>query len=71
MAAKKDGEPVKDEDAQTACSLACSADAIIFGDLNDVESEVRKRSENNRAYRVIEEVGTDTNVYYQVKVRNT
>lgn len=71
LAAKKDGEPVKDEDAQTACSLACSADAIIFGDLNDVESEVRKRSENNRAYRVIEEVGTDTNVYYQVKVRNT
>ncbi|MEQ8908306.1 MAG: TAT-variant-translocated molybdopterin oxidoreductase [Vicingaceae bacterium] len=71
LKAKKEGRKVNDEEAQTACSTACSSNAIIFGDLNDVESEVRERSENSRAYRVIEEVGTDPNIYYQVKVRNT
>ena len=43
---------------------------ITFGDLNDMASQVLEKSKSNRAYRVIEEVGTQANVYYQVKVRN-
>lgn len=70
LEAKKAGTPVMDGAIQTACSSACGAGAIKFGDLNDKESEVRAGMDNDRAYRVIEEVGQDTNVYYQTKVRN-
>lgn len=70
LEAKKAGTPVMDGAIQTACSSACGSGAIKFGDLNDKESEVRAGMENDRAYRVIEEVGQDTNVYYQTKVRN-
>ncbi|MEQ8625157.1 MAG: TAT-variant-translocated molybdopterin oxidoreductase [Vicingaceae bacterium] len=69
--AKKEGRPVQDGDIQTACASACPTNAITFGDLNDKSSEVLAATQSNRAYRVIEEVGTQANVYYQVKVRNT
>lgn len=70
LEAKKAGTPVIDGSIQTACSSACGSGAIKFGDLNDKESQVRAGMENDRAYRVIEEIGQDTNVYYQTKVRN-
>lgn len=70
LEAKKAGMPVQDGAIQTACSSACGSGAIIFGDLNDKESKVRAGMDNDRAYRVIEEVGQDPNIYYQTKVRN-
>jgi molybdopterin-containing oxidoreductase family iron-sulfur binding subunit len=70
LEAKKEGRPVRDGDVDCACSTACGSGAIIFGDLNDKGSEVRAGMEKDRAYRVIEEVGQDANVYYQTKVRN-
>lgn len=69
--AKKEGRAVQDGEIQTACASACPTNAITFGDLNDKSSEILVASKANRAYRVIEEVGTQANVYYQVKVRNT
>ena len=70
LEAKKEGRPVRDGDVDCACSTACGSGAIIFGDLNDKGSDVRAGMEKDRAYRVIEEVGQDANVYYQTKVRN-
>ena len=69
--AKKDGRPVKDGEIQTACASACPTNAITFGDLNDEASAVLANTTSSRAYRVVEEIGTQNNVYYQVKVRNT
>jgi molybdopterin-containing oxidoreductase family iron-sulfur binding subunit len=69
--AKKEGRTVRDGEIETACASACPTNAITFGDLNDKASMVKKESTSKRAYRVIEEVGTQPNVYYQVKVRNT
>ncbi len=69
--AKKEGRAVMDGEIETACSSACPTHAITFGDLNDSASQVRGLADSNRAYRVIEEVGTQPNIYYQVKVRNT
>lgn len=68
--AKKAGTKVMDGNIQTACASACPTNAITFGDINDKESKVRANIEHNRAYRVIEEVGQQANVYYQLKVRN-
>ncbi len=69
--AKRDGRVVKDDEFQTACSMACDSGAMVFGDVNDPESEVRKLKNNNRMYYLLEAVGTKPNVYYQTKIRNT
>ncbi len=69
--AKRDGREVKDGEFQTACSLACSNGAMVFGDGNDKESKVAKLKEDNRMYHLLESVGTKPNVMYQTKVRNT
>ncbi len=70
LEAKKAGEKVVDGSIQTACSSSCPTNAITFGDINDTESSVRTKMEDDRAYRVIEEVGFEPNIYYQTKVRN-
>jgi molybdopterin-containing oxidoreductase family iron-sulfur binding subunit len=71
LEAKKAGRPVRDGDIETACSAACGTGAITFGDLNDRESKVRAGRENERGYQMLEEIGTQPNVTYLAKVRNT
>lgn len=71
LEAKKAGRPVKDEEFQTACSSACNSGAIVFGDINDKESKVAALKEDKRMYHLLEHVGTQPNVFYHVKVRNT
>ena len=68
--AKRDGRKVTDKDWQTACSDACSDGAMVFGDVNDKESEISKVREGDRTYRVLESLGTKPNVIYQTKIRN-
>ncbi|MDP5100520.1 MAG: TAT-variant-translocated molybdopterin oxidoreductase [Nonlabens sp.] len=70
LEAKKDGRTVKDGEFATACSNACSNGAIKFGDINDKESEIFALKQQDRMYHLLEEVGTEPNVMYQVKVRN-
>ena len=69
--AKRDGREVKDGEFQTACSAACGSGAMIFGDVNDKESQVAKLKEDDRMYHLLEYVGTKPNVFYHTKVRNT
>jgi MoCo/4Fe-4S cofactor protein with predicted Tat translocation signal len=69
--AKRDGRVIEDGEFQTACSMACSNGAIVFGDINDKESEVAELKESDRMYHLLEYVGTKPNVFYHVKVRNT
>jgi molybdopterin-containing oxidoreductase family iron-sulfur binding subunit len=47
-----------------ACVSACPAKAIAFGDLNDPRSEVSRLSQSPRAYRLLEELGTEPKVSY-------
>ena len=69
--AKRDGRLVKDGEFQTACSAACGNGAMIFGDINDKESEITALKDGDRMYHLLEYVGTKPNVIYQTKVRNT
>jgi len=71
LTAKKEGRPVKDEEFQTACSSACPTGAMVFGDVNDKQSEVALITEDERAFHLLAEVGTKPNVFYHLKVRNT
>ena len=69
--AKRDGRIIEDGEFQTACSSACSNGAIVFGDVNDEKSKVAELKESDRMYHLLEHVGTQPNVFYHVKVRNT
>ena len=69
--AKNEGRAIVDGEFQTACSSACSTGAMVFGDINDKESQVAKLVEDERMYHLLEHVGTKPNVIYHVKVRNT
>jgi molybdopterin-containing oxidoreductase family iron-sulfur binding subunit len=70
LTVKKEGRKLKDGDIQTACASACPTHAITFGDLNDETTLVHQFSKEPRSYVLLEEVGTQPNVYYQTKVRN-
>jgi MoCo/4Fe-4S cofactor protein with predicted Tat translocation signal len=70
LLAKKESRPVKDGDVITACAEVCPTNAIVVGDWNDIQSVVRKSSEETRAYQALEEVGIKPNMWYKVKVRN-
>ena len=61
---------MRDGAIETACSAACGAGAIIFGDLNDKDSKVSARFKEERAYHMLEEIGVKPNVSYLAKVWN-
>ena len=71
LIAKNEGRVIVDGEFQTACSSACTTGAMVFGDVNDAESQVAKLVEDERMYHLLEHVGTKPNVFYHVKVRNT
>ncbi|SDG48604.1 TAT-variant-translocated molybdopterin oxidoreductase [Psychroflexus sediminis] len=69
--AKREGRVIEDGEFKTACSSACDNGAILFGDINDKESVVYKKTQDDRMYHLLEYLGTKPNVMYQTKVRNT
>ncbi|HVZ57770.1 MAG TPA: TAT-variant-translocated molybdopterin oxidoreductase [Chitinophagaceae bacterium] len=71
--AKKEGRPLEDGEAKTACMTACPTDAIVFGNVHDKTSRVSKLRQDNpqRLFYVIEQLHTLPNVSYLAKVRNT
>jgi MoCo/4Fe-4S cofactor protein with predicted Tat translocation signal len=56
--AKNTDRPIQDGDITPACAQACPAQAIVFGDLRDKDSRVRKLFEDNRSYALLEELNT-------------
>lgn len=62
--ARAQGRELREDDYQPACAEVCPADAITFGDLDNPNHRVAELSENPRAMRVMEELGTEPKVYY-------
>lgn len=50
-----------------ACAEICPTGAIKFGDLNNPEHEVSKLAASKYAFRLLEKLGTDPQVYYYSK----
>ncbi len=71
--AKIEGRAIADEEVQhmTACATVCPGHAITFGDLNNPESRVREEANSPRAFRLLEELGTDPSVVYLKRDRRT
>ena len=70
LKAKMEKRSVKDGDIKVACQQTCPANAIVFGNVNDPNSEVAQALKSERTYYVLEELNTQPGVGYQVKVRN-
>ena len=70
LKAKISGEPVKDEDVQTACSTACSTGAMVFGDVNNDTHEIQNLKKDERSYQLLEHLNVAPSVFYQTKIRN-
>lgn len=56
--------PGVDPEASPACVNACIADALKFGDLEDMESNVSKLLIEKSWFRMHEELGTNPGFYY-------
>jgi MoCo/4Fe-4S cofactor protein with predicted Tat translocation signal len=70
LTAKLEKRALKDGDIKMACQQACSANAIIFGDKNDPNSEVAKALRSERIYYVLEEINVQPGIGYMTKIRN-
>jgi MoCo/4Fe-4S cofactor protein with predicted Tat translocation signal len=71
LKAKIEKRPLADGEVKVACQQTCSANAIVFGNRNDPNSEVSKALKSERTYYVLEELNVQPGIGYQVKVRNT
>ena len=62
--ANSEGREVYDGEIQPACVQACPASALVFGRLDDPESQVSKLSKSERGTELLEELGILPRVTY-------
>jgi molybdopterin-containing oxidoreductase family iron-sulfur binding subunit len=61
--------PVRDGEVVPACQQSCPAEAIVFGNIRDPHSRVAQLTQNERGYRVLDElINTQPAVTYLKKV---
>jgi len=71
LEAKLEGRPLKDGEVQPACVQSCPSGALVFGNMNDPDSEVSKLKREERNYHLLEQLHTLPSIGYLTKVRNT
>jgi len=62
--AKDEKRAVKDGEVQPACVQSCPAEAMVFGDLDDPTSRVARQSRSGRAFKLMDDLGTEPKVIY-------
>ncbi len=68
--AKKEDREIRDGEIVTACQQVCPADAIVFGNINDENSEVSRRKSEHRDYGLLAELGVRPRTSYLAKLKN-
>jgi len=68
--AEKEGRRVRDGEIVTACQAVCPTQAIVFGDMNDMESRVAKLKREPRDYSLLADLHTVPRTTYLAAVRN-
>ena len=68
--ANNEKRPVADGEIVPACAQTCPTQTIVFGDLNDPKSKVRKLQEQNRSYAILDELNVRPRTKYLARVTN-
>ncbi len=68
--AQVENRTIADGEVQTACQQACPTKAIVFGNINDANAQVRQLKETPLNYALLGELGTQPRTTYLAKVRN-
>jgi molybdopterin-containing oxidoreductase family iron-sulfur binding subunit len=68
--AQVDDKGLPDSTIKTACQQSCPTQAIIFGDLNQADSQVRKLKEEKLDYALLGELNTRPRTTYLAELRN-
>lgn len=70
ITAEKEDRKVRDGEIVTACEAACPTQAILFGDLNDPTSRVRKEKHEGLTYNLLGELNTRPRTTHMASLRN-
>jgi Fe-S-cluster-containing dehydrogenase component len=62
--AKEEKRELRDGEPAPACVQSCPPRALVFGDLNDPESEVSRMARSHRGVKLLGELGTQPKVTY-------
>ncbi|MEO8041333.1 MAG: TAT-variant-translocated molybdopterin oxidoreductase [Acidobacteriota bacterium] len=68
--AEKDARAIADGEVITACQAVCPTDAIVFGDINDKQSQVAHLKEDPRNYNLLNELNTQPRTTYMAELKN-
>ncbi|MFQ5669056.1 MAG: TAT-variant-translocated molybdopterin oxidoreductase [Acidobacteriota bacterium] len=68
--AKGEGRAVRDGEIRPACQQTCPTGAIVFGNLNDPESQVVRLKSQNRNYTLLDELDTRPRTSYLARLHN-
>lgn len=68
--AREEGRTIRGTDVQTACQQACPSNAIVFGDMNDKNSDVVRYHSHPLGYYVLSDLNTRPNISYIARLRN-
>ena len=68
--AQKENREIRDGEVVTACQAACPTRAIVFGNLNDPDSEVSKLKQSPLNYSLLGELNTRPRSTHLARLRN-
>jgi molybdopterin-containing oxidoreductase family iron-sulfur binding subunit len=68
--AEKQDRPIRDGEVVTACQAACPTEAIVFGNLNDETSQVKRAAASSLNYSLLGDLNTRPRTQYLAAVRN-
>jgi molybdopterin-containing oxidoreductase family iron-sulfur binding subunit len=67
--AAEEGRAIRDGEVVPACAQTCPPGALLFGDLADPHSEISRKLQDPRRFRLMEHLGTEPRVVYLKRLK--